>query len=636
MKVQFNIGKSPLILAVVLICCFSCTDEKLVKSPVAGKSAQITFTIGMGDTLETRSLISETSDKIIGSFVLGSDSAVLSCEESMLGDTDGKLTRGTPVTTANLESVYGSFSVDALIFDENGEFEPLISIDDEGNEKIVYDSDEDGTPDDCAYFYDIPFVKDGSLWTIDTTDFPEYGYFNWPKKDYTARDDRSNFIPCSFFAYAPSFMIDPNEGQSWYGSYSYFGPDNEQYPNYYPDGKVEFYHLVDYWNEESFDEDTYQRNDSRVVLEDDAINEPDLLFASTGVVSVPPPGQPIELMFYHILSAVRFCVADDFPEGVELKYVMFDNIWWDGYCTFDPAASGTRSADKVSWEFPDGCARASFKQNFGAKVALSRDFNNDEIQGGDMLYGDDVAVAKTFWLIPQSFGATGNSPDAKIIVGMKINGEDKDWELSFPDGTEWKAGKLYTYKLHLKFNPNSDGVNITIDEDFPSIGGVVYSNPNVDQIYYKENVKLINTHTIKYYLRAAILAYELDNTNDDIIGNWWKDEEQWLMNNYHDEYDSFDNEGNPPSDLWGIWELNTDNDWKKFGDYYYYKYPVVGGASTGTLFDQLRVPCLHTERSEVDIIGQGIPWSENADHRENVATYWGSDIADWMSDDVKP
>lgn len=618
-----NFERKALVFALTSVVCIACARDEIVpKQMVSNVDGKITFTASMGDADTKSGAGPHIAKKTIGTFDLGGNKLLMTCEEGSLGGAIGSAaasTKGTPVNSANFNDIYGSFSVDCAI-SEDGETisDALPAIDEEGN-LIEWDY---GDYTDYVYFYDVPFTKNDGIWSIPTDDFPEFASFYWPKLDYEAGDDPSNYMPLSFFAYAPASIVEPKQGYGWYGSYTYGGPDGESWASQSFDGKVEFYHLLDYWDDRNYTESDwiYSRNSERYeVCLNDAETQPDLLLASTGIVNCPQDGNPIPLKFYHILSGIRFKVADDFPVGTTLNYVRFDNVWWDGYCTFDPNASGSTSADKVSWTFPDGCATASFRQNFNVEVAASRDFDNDKIQGGDMLYKDDVI--KTFMMIPQSFGSSGNSPEATICIGVNINGEDSEIELPLPQGTQWQAGKLYTYSLGLTFNDNEDGVEIEVTEEFEEPSWVA-------EIYYKENVKVENTVVDPYYLRIAILAYEIDS--NDNVWDWWKDEEQWL----YTAIDAGILEGRKsiPDYFWGTWSLNTDGGWVKVGDYYYYRYPLAGGTSTEAAFDQLRVPCLTTDRSEVDIITQGVPWVADGDHKAAVRTSWGEDVAAQLYD----
>lgn len=606
-------GKPLFIAALLSFGSVSCVREAIDSGLQTTRPGEISFTAKMGDEeIRTRSGASVTSRKAIGSFDLNGQEVFLNCEETPLGGPitgGGYETKGTPVNSSNFDDVYGAFAVDAYQVKDDDDgwgpyLEPLIAYDSEGN-PIQQDGDN-------IYFYDVPFVKNGGKWTI-SSDFADYQSFYWPKKDWTAGTGSDNFHPLSFFAYAPEWQIGPKEGTPWYGAYE------SDEPAYYPDGRIEFWHFTHY---------------DDVDFENDAQYQPDHLLASTGVVNNPQAGLPVNLTFYHMMSGIRFKVADDFPKGNIIYSISINGIWDFGKCSFNPNATGTTSADKVSWTFPTGSDQSSYHQLFGGdyggvKTSEERNPSEHKIQGGDFL--DEGDLTRTFMLIPQSFGMSGDSPEASITIAVSpgTGYAANYFTIPIPKGTKWEAGKLYTYVLSLRPNDNDDDVKIEIVEDFV--------RPMENTTYNKEDVSFVNTDTGKAYLRAAVLAYEVEEDDINKVWNWWKDKEQWLASGYDSKMIDYEitEELHPEETLWNTWAFNTE-DWFEEGGYFYYKYPLEPNEQTSVFFDALRVYCMTTKTSEVDIISQSLPWYSESEPKRYVEQYWGSAIASQLQDSPKP
>ncbi len=375
----------------------SCDDENLFMR--TGKMSALGFSVS-SDGGSSSAGATRAVTHVLDTLELEGHTFYLACTVTDMDDEDVcRATRGTPITTGNLNATYGCFNVSAYV---DGDLtDPLLQTDEEGNALA-----SPAAYVDVSYVFDKTY--DGAqLWKTTATDF------YWPK-DQT--------IPLAFYAYAPT-------------SASWIDPSTD----FLAGGVIEFDYTVPANKTNSSSE--------RV----DAEYQPDILVGSipsikrtdSGIINVgknPDDFCIAPLTFYHALSAVNFKVGADLKRNITLNSLTLSGLKAEGTCTFTPpTTSGKHSWNVISWTDLDGTG--SYCQTYDYEVPATA-------PATDPALGSD---SQTFMLIPQTFGPGGNATAASLTIAYN-EGSSKVFEMhraKKSDGTNvaWLPGKKYTYTL---------------------------------------------------------------------------------------------------------------------------------------------------------------------------------------------
>ena len=169
----------------------------------------------------------------------------------------------------------------------------------------------------------------------------------------------------------------------------------------------------------------------------DAVAQPDIMFAYAACSrSTTNERGNVPLEFAHALAAVKFVASD--IAGCTINRITLKGLYGAGSCTFTPAGKDGEGVDKPSGTFAwtySGEQNKDFTQTFDVPLK--------DQQSGEQPITDENPET-TFMMIPQHLeGAT-------VEVELTTNdGQHKEVEGKLASGnlTEWKAGKIYTYKI---------------------------------------------------------------------------------------------------------------------------------------------------------------------------------------------
>lgn len=201
----------------------------------------------------------------------------------------------------------------------------------------------------------------------------------------------------------------------------------------------------------------------------DAVNQPDLIFAITPDQKKPTVTDKVELVFHHALSAILFKMGN-LPEGVMITDISLKNVSSSGECTYRLGEDEMEFA----WELEEG--KANYTQTFNAtKVGTEEQL----ISEGE----------KLFMMLPQNLKENDVILEISFKVDKKVHVLQTRLDLKdFP--YLWEADTKYTYIIS-----TTGLVDVEIEEDFEQGSNV------------KENVKFQNTGLSDAYMRAAIVGY---------------------------------------------------------------------------------------------------------------------------------
>ena len=386
----------------------SCDDENLFMR--TGKMSALGFSVS-SDGGSSSAGATRAVTHVLDTLELEGHTFYLACTVTDIDESaETAATRGTPIKSDSLSSVYDQFNVSAYV---DGELtDPLRQTDEEGNALA--------SPDpyvDIPYVFDQTYTDASSnpyeLWKTSST-----GSFYWPK-------DQS--VPLTFYAYAPT--SDYTGTASWTG----LTPST----NFKAKGKIVFDYTVPANKTNSSSE--------RV----DAEYQPDILVTSipsikrtdSSIINVgrtPNDFCIVPLTFYHALTAVDFKVGKDLKRDITINSLTLSGLKASGTCTFTPpTASSQRSSNVIAWDFTDVTDNTgSYCQTYGYEVPATA-------PATDPALGSD---SQTFMLIPQTVGPSGDAPDAQVTI--TYNGtKTKTVALHDADDVSWLAGKKYTYTL---------------------------------------------------------------------------------------------------------------------------------------------------------------------------------------------
>ena len=159
-------------------------------------------------------------------------------------------------------------------------------------------------------------------------------------------------------------------------------------------------------------------------VDDQAIAQPDIMFAHVTASKETFPGSTVSLTFRHALAGVKF-VAEDVT-NCTVKSITLQNLYGEGSCTY----STETETETFTWT-PSG-DKKDFSQAFD--VTLS-----DQESGEQPI--TDKKPETTFMLIPQSL------KDVTVEVQVETNEGTITLTGSLAQTGKWEAGKIYTYAI---------------------------------------------------------------------------------------------------------------------------------------------------------------------------------------------
>ena len=297
-----------------------------------------------------------------------------------------------------------------------------------------------------------------------------------------------------------------------------------------------------------------------------AVNQPDMIFAiSPDQVQT---GNPVQMDFYHALSALAFSVGS-VPGNLKIEKVEFTNIYSSGTCTYTHQEEGL----SFDWSFDSEDVQKEYIQTF-AKNLFSD--GNVPLTDGTAINTDE----QTFMMIPQEI-----DDESKIIFTISFHDRIYTIERSLKKMAQaWLPGKLYTFKIS---SPEEIEVEVT-DE-------VV-----MDGIYpVKRNLQIKNIGIADAYIRVAIAgSWVVDNTANGttsqlIISDWKPSDGEFTW----------------PAAEPVIGQTNA-NHWRLGSDgYYYYMKKTSPGEALAPLFTSYKLTAnspMSGAYLELSILTQGV------------------------------
>lgn len=283
---------------------------------------------------------------------------------------------------------------------------------------------------------------------------------------------------------------------------------------------------------------TLPEADADPVNQDDAKNQPDLVFAMSPGNS--KTSEPVKLLFHHALSAIVFKVGT-MPTGVTLKSIAIGNVYSFGTCSMESGKKSESAGEIENVEFSwtqTGERNGTYTQTLGEQVANAGEFLGQS---------DDY----TFLMIPQKMG-----DNTQFSLTFSLDGDGKEYTFSHKfkgikikdsdDGatlTEWKPDTKYIFTIGL-----NGEVDVEVDDKV------------VDAV--KQDVQIRNTGIATGYIRAAIVGY-------------WVDKEGYIQAAWDEKKDGTLVKG---KDWDSHWEEGDDG-------FYYHKQPVEHNGLTYPLFE---------------------------------------------------
>ena len=300
--------------------------------------------------------------------------------------------------------------------------------------------------------------------------------------------------------------------------------------------------------------------------EADAEIQPDMLFAiSPDQVQT---GNPVQMDFYHALSALAFSVGS-VPGNMKIEKVEFTKIYSSGTCTYTQQSEGL----SFDWSFGANDVRKEYVQTF-AKNLFSE--GNVPLSDGTAINTDE----QTFMMIPQEI-----DDESKIIFTISFHDRIYTIERSLKKMAQaWLPGKLYTFKIS---SPEEIEVEVT-DE-------VV-----MDGIYpVKRNLQIKNIGIADAYIRVAIAGlWVVDNTANGTTS-------QLIISDWKPSDGEFTWPGAEPV----IGQTNA-NHWRLGSDgYYYYMKKTSPGETLAPLFTSYKLTAnspMSGAYLELSILTQGV------------------------------
>ena len=270
----------------------------------------------------------------------------------------------------------------------------------------------------------------------------------------------------------------------------------------------------------------------------DATVQPDILVAIAPYQS--NTGNPVNLNFYHALSAIVFKVGD-IPADFRVESVEFTNLPVEGDCDF------AYENGIVGYEWEAKEEKRKFTQTF-----------EKQMSNGQGVIADPMVSSKeqTFMMIP------GEIPsDSELIIHVGFQKKEGEQNTTYDISLNlksllatWKPGKVYSYKIS-----SLEEVDVEVDDEVVNNGS------------RKENLSISNTGLASSYMRAMLVGYwvRTDDKGNDIILGQWKQPSIGGARNYSPdgEFES--------TALEADWFIDSNG-------FYYYKYPVPAGKTIPT------------------------------------------------------
>ena len=232
---------------------------------------------------------------------------------------------------------------------------------------------------------------------------------------------------------------------------------------------------------------------------------------------------PVELMFYHALSAIQFKVGT-LPEDINLETltVGLQDVKDRGKCVMTPDNGG------VHFEWENTAAQEETYSQ--AYTSSGNAFENGEVISAD---------ATTFMMVPQTF-----EENDSLVISFRL--EEKNYRFSYPLNklhADWQANKKYTYTLSI-----TEYVEVDVED---SVSG--------ENNTLKDQVTIQNTGLADVYIRAVIVGYWMRDNN--VVAGWKIDDDE------------------------GRFVGLPGNGWTKGADgFYYHQAKVKAGDFTSPLF----------------------------------------------------
>ena len=273
-------------------------------------------------------------------------------------------------------------------------------------------------------------------------------------------------------------------------------------------------------------------------VKNDAVNQPDLIFAIAPEQKKQEINGKVNLAFHHALSAILFKMGN-MPEGVMITDISLKSVSTSGTCTYGINEDGMT----FTWE--DRNVEGNYTQTFN-KTKINENGEEQLITGDEQL----------FMMIPQDLDEA--ILEISFKVGEKIHVLQSPLNLEdFPQA--WNADTKYTYVIS-----TTGLVDVEVDDTCTAT--------------VKSDVKIQNTGFSDAYIRVAIVGYWVNEAGIVVkpwsFGDLEKGEIDWI-------YD-----GNP------YWETVSDaNDWSDYWEcgedgFYYYRHKVSPTRYTYPLFDK--------------------------------------------------
>ena len=565
------------LVSLVLFASMFMACENEISSPDEGAGTPGSTVVGFsmaGDNTVTKSAMSAltSSSRVIAdlSEETGINGLILTEEVTGMDTTPGIVTKGTPVYTENYSDIY------------SGDITPI---------GVFATTDWTDKKSDLAK----AFEKEGSsnTWTH------SYHYDNWP-------DDNK----LTYFFAAPSTLPD------------YIGT-----PSFSKEGRAVTFALVS------------------AKYPTTAVNQKDVLFTSKDIEIKRGGTSTNDVLFYHVFTAVKFKVGKP-DDSFTITKVELTNMYTSGTCKVTPNYPSDEDVQNSNYKNPTDATKSSacsiwsgkgtrktFSQTFVGTNTLTSEnsdfadsfYNGTTAKDNLVATAGDTKATATFMCIPMTFSSatSGSNPHTNLTITYKdAKDETKTVTVDLSaalNGTEWKAGQLYTYSLSV----NDVTVEVT-DE----VSGDTISN-----------LLITNTGNMDGYIRATITA------------NWVKD----MAFSDGTTRAVVVHELNRPSEVLATYfqSLAPEDSWMKDGDFfYYYRYPVHGGQHTNvplfTSYTVHDVPASALASETVPIDGCYIQLTVSAQivsakgrsgnlvteaSKENVQTAWapGTGVIDFLS-----
>ena len=347
-----------------------------------------------------------------------------------------------------------------------------------------------------------------------------------------------------------------------------------------------------------------------------------------------PNGIPV--LLNHVLTGVKFALADDIKSTIMIDSVSFIGLIDNGTCVVTPASEdnfvdnitnfSSSTSGVVVWsdttrtggtKYANYTDTVTYAKNTAGSFDTAGDYPKSFANGGNKNNLDDADgnAAQTFWFIPQKLTATTQLTIHYIVKSSPTatTGDAYEYTIDFgktlkDKSVEWKAGELHTYTIRV------DDVNVKIEDAVTITSGQTasYTDDHGDThtIYggTKNGITITNTGNTDAFIRAAITGQWVDAdgapvfsftdfTVEDII--------QEIASWYNDQFGTGTGHFGVFDGLVGYTKNGKsgagNTGWVKGKDgYYYYTTKVAPNATTATaLFNSYTVTLANVPKIKV-------------------------------------